>query len=51
VSVPGIVEEAIALLESNGFEIVRTNCHMVRGPGEPGGQRSSIFGQASLSLG
>jgi hypothetical protein len=51
VSVPGINAEAIALLESNGFEIVRTNCHMVRCSGEPGGQRSNIFGQASLSLG
>lgn len=51
VAVPGMNSEAIALLKSNGFEIVRTNCHMGLGSGAPAGQRSSIFGQASLSLG
>ena len=50
-AVPAVNQEAIALLQSQGFEHVRTNRHMGRGPGEPPGQRKQIYAQASLAIG
>jgi ribosomal protein S18 acetylase RimI-like enzyme len=51
VAVPGENAGASALLQRYGFESVRVNRHMGRGPGAPTGQREKVFGQTSLTLG
>ena len=51
VAVPGENAGASALLQRYGFESVRVNRHMGRGPGTPTGQREKVFGQTSLTLG
>ena len=50
-AVPSVNQAAIQLLKGYGFEQVRANRHMGRGPGEPACQRTSIYAQASLALG
>lgn len=49
--VPSENTEAVTLLQRYGFEIVRVNRHMKRGPVTPVGQRTKIYAQASLSFG
>jgi GNAT superfamily N-acetyltransferase len=49
--VPGENVNAIVLLQQYGFEIMRVNRHMVRGPAVALGCREKIYAQASLSLG
>lgn len=51
VAVPAGNQEAIKLLQRHGFEQVRANRHMGKGPGEPPGQRQKIYAQTSLALG
>jgi ribosomal protein S18 acetylase RimI-like enzyme len=49
--VPENNQRALELLRSHGFEIVRTNRHMVRGSATTIGQRDKVYAQTSLSLG
>jgi len=51
VVVPSKNMNAITLLQHYGFNIVRINRHMVRGPVMSAGQCEKIYGHASLSLG
>jgi ribosomal protein S18 acetylase RimI-like enzyme len=51
VAVPEENARAIALLQRYGFESIRVNRHMGKGPGTPTGEREKVFGQTSLSLG
>ena len=51
VAVPGLNDDASALLRRNRFEVVRTNTHMGKGASEPPSQRRKIFGQTSLFFG
>jgi ribosomal protein S18 acetylase RimI-like enzyme len=50
-AVPAVNQEAIDLIKGHGFEQVRANRHMGRGPGEPPDQRKNIYAQTSLALG
>jgi hypothetical protein len=49
--VPASNINAIDLLQDYDFEIIRINCHMVRGLDKSASQRDKVFGQTSLSLG
>jgi ribosomal protein S18 acetylase RimI-like enzyme len=51
VVVPGSNVKAMTLLHRYGFEVIRTNLHMMRGTSVRVDQREIIFGQTSLSLG
>jgi ribosomal protein S18 acetylase RimI-like enzyme len=51
VVVPETNQRALELLLGHGFEIARTNRHMVRGSATTIGQRDKVYAQTSLSLG
>lgn len=51
VIVPAENPGTIALLQRDGFAIVRANRHMAYGANAPAGRRRLIFGQTSLSMG
>ena len=51
VVVPETNQEVLELLRHHGFEVVRTNRHMVRGSTVTIGQRDKVYAQTSLSIG
>lgn len=51
VTVPAENLAALELLNRYGFETVRANRHMSRGPGPLPGNRESVYGQTSLAVG
>jgi predicted N-acetyltransferase YhbS len=51
VIVPEESRAAVELLSRYGFETVRVNRHMGKGPSAPPRQRAKIYGQTSLALG
>jgi len=51
VVVPETSQRALEILQHHGFEITRTNRHMVRGSTSTIGQRDKVYAQTSLSLG
>jgi ribosomal protein S18 acetylase RimI-like enzyme len=51
IAVPAENKTAVNLLESYGFQHLRTNLHMVKGQSLPPGKREMVFAQASLAIG
>jgi predicted N-acetyltransferase YhbS len=50
-AVPSTNPEAGEILTQYGFEMVRTNKHMLKGSGSPPGDRRRIYAQASMAIG
>jgi ribosomal protein S18 acetylase RimI-like enzyme len=51
VAVPSENRWAVGLLPGYGFELSRSNRHMVKGPGGFPGRREMVYAQASLAIG